>query len=245
MTNAFTLITGASSGIGEKCAIEHSQNRRIILSGRNYEKLDVVRKKCFNSDNHLIWCIDLANKRMDIFHSLSSFLIEYDIVIESFVHCAGITKILPLRNFTPQYVDQIFNTNIFSALEILRVLLKKDNKGTLANIIFISGLWSIRGDIGNSIYAASKGAINSLVCSLAQELAPKVRVNAILPGAIVTPMTENLLLNSELGQKISKDYPLGLGTIEDIVNYILFLLSDKSRWITGQNIVIDGGRSTK
>lgn len=245
MTNVFALVTGASSGIGERFAIEYSQNRRIVLSGRNYEKLDAVRKKCFNPDNHLIWCIDLANNRMDIFHSLNSFLLKFDIVIASFIHCAGVTKILPLRNFTHQYVDEIFNTNLFSAIEILRVLLKKENKGSLTNIIFISGLWSIRGDIGNSIYAASKGAINSLVCSLAQELAPKVRVNAILPGAIVTPMTVNLLLNSELGQKISKDYPLGLGSIEDIVNYIIFLLSDKSRWITGQNIVIDGGRSTK
>jgi len=245
MTNAFTLITGASSGIGERCAIEHSQNRRIILSGRNYEKLDVVRQKCYNPDNHLIWCEDLANNRMDIFQSLNSFIVKFDIVIESFIHCAGVTKILPIRNFTIQYIDEIFNTNIFSAIEILRVLLKKDNKGSLTNIIFISGLWSIRGDKGNSIYAASKGAINSLVCSLAQELAPKVRVNAILPGAVVTPMTESLLLNSELGQMISKDYPLGLGAIEDIVNYILFLLSDKSRWVTGQNIVIDGGRSTK
>jgi len=245
MTNRFTLITGASSGIGEKCAVELSQNGRIILSGRNYDKLDIVRNKCINSNDHLIWCIDLANNRMDIFNSLSSFLKENDIVIESFIHCAGITKILPLRNFIPQYVDQIFNTNILSALEILRVLLKKDNKGSLTNIVLISGLWSIRGDIGNSIYAASKGAINSLVCSLAQELAPKVRVNAILPGAILTPMTMNLLLNSELSDKISKDYPLGLGTLEDIVNYIIFLLSEKSRWITGQNIVIDGGRSTK
>lgn len=106
----------------------------------------------------------------------------------------------------------------------------------------ISSLWSIRGESGNSVYAASKGAINSLVYSLAKELAPKVNVNAILPGAVRTSMTEKLL-DSEVGLKQLKDYPLGFGTPADVVNVVKFLLSDESAWITGQTINVDGGRT--
>lgn len=241
----YTLVTGASSGIGEGVVLALSKSDQLILCGRNKDKLEAVRQKCHLPDNHLIWNCDLSTGRMNIFRLLSEFLLNNNIVVERVVHCAGCTKILPFRNFTPQYVDDIFNTNLFSIIEILRVLLKKDNKGALKNIVLISGLWSIRGDIGNSIYAASKGALNSLVYTLAQELSPKVRINAISPGAVLTPMIEQLLSNDDFRDNVLKDYPLGCGTIEDIVNYITFLLSDKSRWVTGQNIVIDGGRSTK
>lgn len=242
---SYTLISGASSGIGAGMARMFSENRRIILTGRSLEKLESVRQECHNPQQHLIWCCDLATDRNNIFHSLSSFLEEKNAVVDEFIHCAGVTKILPLRNFEPSYVDDIFNTNVFSAIEILRVLLKRVNKKALRNVIFISGLWSIRGERGNSIYAASKGTLNSLVYSLAQELAPQVRVNSVVPGALLTPMTELSLQDESVKQRIDNDYPLGIGTIEDVVNYTAFLLSDKARWITGQNMVIDGGRSTK
>lgn len=245
MMDSYILVTGASSGIGAGTVMELSQENRLILSGRNREKLKIVQQKCHDPEKHLIWSCDLESERMDIFSSLTTFLVQNNISIQTFVHCAGFTKILPLRNFSPQYVDQIFNTNIFSAIEILRVLLKKDNKKSLKNVIFISGLWSIRGDVGNSIYAASKGALNSLVYTLAQELAPLVRVNAISPGAVLTPMTEKLLQDIEFRSKIEHEYPLGIGSIDDVVNCISFLLSEKSKWITGQNMLVDGGRSTK
>lgn len=241
----YILITGASSGIGEGVAKALSLGHCIILSGRNYEKLAAVREECLNPEKHLIWCCDLLTERECLLQKLSSFLIENEVTVQRFVHCAGMTKILPLRNFTPLYVDQIFNTNFFSAVEILRTLLKKDNKGALTDVVFISALWSFRGDIGNSIYAASKGALNSLVYSLAQELAPKVRINSVAPGAIKTLMTEKLLQDETFRNKVEQEYPLGIGSIEDIVNMVLFLLDKKSKWITGQNYIIDGGRSTK
>lgn len=243
--NSYILVTGASSGIGEGAVVELSKENRIILSGRAGEKLEQVRMKCAEPEKHLIWVCDLDKERLDIFSSLTSFLIQHEVTIKAFVHCAGMTRILPARNFIPQYVDQIFNINIFSAIEIIRVLLKKDNKKSLTNIIFISGLWSVRGDIGNSIYASSKGALNSLVYSLARELAPKVRVNAVSPGAILTPMTDTLLEDVSFRMKIEQDYPLGIGSVEDIVNFIVFLLSEQSKWATGQNYIVDGGRSTK
>ena len=119
---------------------------------------------------------------------------------------------------------------------------KKYNINSLKNIILISALVSQRGNIGNSIYASSKGAINSLVYTLARELAP-IRINALLPGAIMTSMTSNL--NQDYLNEMERETPLGFGTVEDVVNYVEFLLSDKSKWVTGQTLFIDGGRSTK
>lgn len=238
----YTLITGATSGIGEALAIELSKSRNLLLIGRNQQKIDNVLQECSSEKEHKFICCDLNKEKQRVFLLLNEFLQREEIEVESFIHSAGITRILPIRNFSIDIVDEIFNVNFFSAVEILRVLLKKNNHGSLKNVLMISSLWSIRGESGNSIYAASKGAINSLVYSLAKELAPKVNVNAILPGAVRTNMTEKLL-DSEVGLKQLKDYPLGFGTPADVVNVIKFLLSNESTWITGQTISVDGGRT--
>ncbi len=239
----YTLITGASSGMGAACAMELSSINNLILASENITQLEKVRCKCRNSEKHILWHVDFAKERSSVAESLANILKTNDICIDKYVHFAGITKILPVKLFPINDIDNIFNVNYFSIIEILRVLLKKINNKALNNIILISALVSIRGNVGNSIYASSKGAINSLVYSLAQELAPEIRVNAILPGAIMTPMTRNL--NETYLEEMKKETPLGFGTMEDVVNYVRFLLSDKSKWITGQCVIIDGGRSTK
>lgn len=240
--NEFSLITGASGGIGSNLCIELSKDHNLILSGKSLDKLEKLRKQCDRSDEHLLWVIDLDSERIEIEKKLTNLLKSNNIVVTSFIHCAGVTKLLPLRNFSSVYINQIFNINVFSAIEIIRALLKKTNARSLNTILFISALWSIRGNSGNSIYAASKGALNSLVYSLAQELAP-VRVNSLLPGAIITSMSSDL--SRDFIERINNETPLGIGSVEDVVNYALFIVSDKAKWITGQNIVIDGGRSTK
>jgi len=239
----YTLITGASSGMGECCAQALSSTRRLILSGRNLEKLEETLQKCEHPDRHILWLCDFARQRDEVYDSLSRVLHDNEAFVDEYVHFAGLTQILPLKNFTIPYVDRIFNVNFFSIIEILRVLLKKINGSGLKNVVLISALFSQRGDKGNSIYAASKGAINSLVYSLSQELAPKVRINAIMPGAVMTPMAEKV--SPEHIEKLQSETPLGLGYPQDVINYVEFLLSDKSRWITGQTVFVDGGRSTK
>lgn len=238
----YTLITGATSGIGEALAIELSKSSNLLLIGRNQDKINNVLQKCSLRKSHKFICCDLNKEKQSVFLILNEFLQKESVEVESFVHCAGITKILPFRNFSITNTDEIFNVNLFSAIEILRALLKKNNHGSLKNVVVVSSLWSIRGEAGNSIYAASKGALNALIFSLAKELAPKVRINAVLPGAVKTQMTEKLL-NSENGLKQLDNYPLGFGAPSDIVNLIKFLLSNESAWITGQAINIDGGRS--
>lgn len=239
----YTLITGASSGIGAECAIQLSKGRNIIIAGSNEQRLQETLSRCAEPERHIIWQCDFAAEQAVMAEQLTTLIQKNEIVVDEYVHCAGMTKILPIKDFQRQYVDQIFNVNFFSIVEILRVLLKRANKRALKNVVLISALVSVRGNIGNTIYAASKGAINSLVYSLSQELAPNVRINALMPGYVQTPMSTNL--NKEYLTNLAKATPLGVGLPADVVNYIEFLLSDQSRWITGQTINVDGGLSTK
>lgn len=239
----YILITGASSGMGALCAKQFSRSHRLIMASENLEMLQGVLKECANLDQHILWHCNFATEREQIAASLTALLKEHDAVVDQYVHFAGLTKLLPLKTFSIPNIDLIFNVNFFSILEIMKALLKKSNAKALSNVVLISAMVSERGNVGNSIYAASKGAINSLVYTLARELAPDIRINALLPGAIETPMSQNL--DADYVAEMTKDTPLGWGQPQAVIDYVEFLLSDKAKWITGQTLFVDGGRSTK
>ena len=239
----YTLITGASSGMGALCAKQFSNSHRLIMASENLSMLQDVLKDCDHPGDHILWHCNFATDREQIAESLTNLLKEHDAVVDKYVHFAGLTKLAPLKTFSIPNIDLVFNVNFFSILEIMKGLLKKVNGKALNNVVLISALASERGNTGNSIYAASKGAINSLVYTLARELAPEIRINAIMPGAIETPMSANL--DEAYREEMRRDTPLGWGTPQDVVDYVEFLLSEKARWITGQTIFVDGGRSTK
>lgn len=239
----YLLITGASSGMGALCAKHFSNSHKLIMASENLEMLQDVLKECANPEQHILWHCNFATERENIVQSLTDLLKQHDAVVDKYVHFAGLTKLLPLKTFSIPNIDLIFNVNFFSILEIMKALLKKSNAKALSNVVLISALVSERGNVGNSIYAASKGAMNSLVYTLARELAPDIRINALLPGAIETPMSKNL--DADYIAEMTKDTPLGWGQPQDVINYVEFLLSDKAKWITGQTLFVDGGRSTK
>lgn len=239
----YILITGASSGMGALCAKHFSRSHRLIMASENLEMLQDVQKVCVNPEQHILWHCNFATERENIMQSLTDLLKQHDAVVDQYVHFAGLSKLLPLKTFSIPNIDLIFNVNFFSILEIMKALLKKSNAKALSNVVLISALVSERGNVGNSIYAASKGAMNSLVYTLARELAPEIRINALLPGAIETPMSKNL--DADYIAEMTKDTPLGWGQPQDVIDYVEFLLSDKAKWITGQTLFVDGGRSTK
>lgn len=242
MRKAYTLITGASSGMGALCAKQFSLNRCLILAGRNLEKLTAVKSECNNHNNIILWQSDFAIERNVISQQLTALLKENNAEINTYLHFAGINKLSPIKTTSIDLIDITFNVNLFSIFEIMKVLTKKVNNNSLKNVVLTSALFSERGNVGNAVYAASKGAINSLVYTMARELAP-IRINALLPGAVETPMSANL--NEAYIKELENDTPLGFGTPQDVVDYAEFLISEKARWITGQCIFIDGGRSTK
>lgn len=229
--------------MGALCAKQLSSSRKLIMASENLDMLEAMRNECVNPEQHILWHCNFATDRENISETLTNLLKEHDAVVDNYVHFAGLIKLLPLKTFSIPNIDLVFNVNFFSILEIMKALLKKANGKALNNVLLISALVSQRGNVGNSIYAASKGAINSLVYTLARELAPEIRINALLPGAIETPLTANLDENYK--EEMRRDTPLGWGTPQDVVDYVEFLLSDKSKWITGQTLFVDGGRSTK
>lgn len=238
-----TLITGASSGIGRALAIRLSATRPLLLHGRNLERLDETLAHCANPEQHLIWPYDLQ-EIPSLAPNLSAFLTEKGVFIECFIHSAGIVKILPVRNADYQTLGTVMNVNFVSAVEIIALLMKKTvNRKHLTSVLLISSIASKFGAPGFSMYSASKGALDSLMRSLAVELAPRTRVNSILAGGVKTPMGDGLLADPAVLAKFEKDYPLGIGEPDDIVNTAEFLISNAARWITGQALAVDGGRS--
>lgn len=238
----FCLVTGASSGIGRALAVRLSEERRLILHGRNVAQLEETRQLC-HGDDHLIWAHDLSHAD-DLGQSLADFLAENQIAADSFVHCAGIVKILPARSLTHAAAQEIMTVNFTSAMEITGVLTrKKVNQGKLRNILFVSSIWSQFGARGYTLYCASKGALDSAMRALAVELAPAVRVNSMVLGAIETPLAKMAFADPQIMANLAQQYPLGSGKPEDPAAAAAFLLSDQARWITGQQIVVDGGRT--
>jgi len=244
MGETYTLITGASSGFGRSIAQKLAFRRKLILVGRNAETLEAVRKTCATPEHHLLWTRDLSRLE-GVADELISLLAAKDINIEHFVHSAGITGDQLVRAVEPPFVTKVFNVNLFSALEIIRPLAQKRvNKGCLRSITFISSISSKLGGKGYSVYCASKGALDALARSLAVELAPMVRVNSVLPGIIETEMTKQYFTNPDFLASFKAAYPLGFGRPEDVADAVEFLSSDHARWITGQQLVVDGGKST-
>lgn len=238
----YTLITGASSGVGRELAIYLSETRSLILSGRNTERLIQTKNECKNNDI-ILWPYDLE-KTDGIESALSEWIKENNVQIDSFVHCAGLMKMVPLRAINYEILFSTYSVNIFSAQLITKVLAsRKINGSNLKAAVFISSNISDRGAAAFSAYGASKAALDGLVRNLAVELAPNVRLNSVLPGGMVTEMTKDMFADEKMQDMFNKNYPLGIGTPKDIAPMVEFLLSDKSMWITGQQFVVDGGRT--
>lgn len=245
LENKNIVVSGASSGIGSACSkICSGSGANLILLGRNQSGLNETLGNLYPG-NHSSMSFDLLNIE-GIDKTLEELLNKYG-KIDGFIHSAGIDISLPLNSLKTKDYQTIFNTNVISGFEIARVLSKKQFcpiNG--ASYIFISSVMGLVGESAKIAYSASKGALLAGCRSMALELASKkIRVNCISPAIVRTELVNRLF--SELPEKsveiIKSKHPLGFGTPEDIANACVFLLSDETRWITGSNLVIDGGYS--
>lgn len=237
------LITGASSGMGQEMAIRFSEQYDVIIGGRDADRLEQTKKMCHSSGTHIIWKYDLG-KIDGVEESLTQLLTGNDLIINYFVHSAGFMKIVPIKMFSVELFQSSFNINVIAVAMITKVLTKKKiNPGVLKSIVIISSNISNFGAKAFAAYAASKSASDGLMRCLAIELAPLVRVNSVLPGGVRTAMTEHMYQDEELICRMSASYPLGLGESNDVFKATQFLLSPEARWITGQQLTVDGGRT--
>lgn len=240
------LITGASSGIGRQCAIDCSRmGAKITLVGRNMERL-LETVSSLKGSSHIAITGDITDYD-DITKKIIR-TIESEGRLDGFIHSAGIEQTKLLRDLKPNDCLQIFNINFVSGINLLKVLTKKSNYNTGFKAVFIASIAALIARVGTLAYAASKGAIISAVRELAVELAPKgININCISPGTILTPMMQTVLkaMTEVDAKKRLEGFPLGVGHPEDISRASIFLLSEGARWITGQNLVVDGGYTSK
>lgn len=240
LKNKTILITGASSGIGRAIAIECSRmGANVVITGRNEERLQDTFEALEHSNlSHQKIIADLCIQ--DELDQLISQLPKLDGIVLS----AGLGMSVPIQFATPEKMDKIFNINFFSQIELLRIIYKKKILNKSASIVAISSIGgNYRYSYGNSIYGASKAALRSMMKSCAKEFATRqIRVNCICPGMVETPLIHRGAITEEQLQADMNRYPLKrYGKPEEIAYSTIFLLSDASSWMTGQDIVIDGG----
>lgn len=241
------VVTGASSGIGQQCAITCSQmGARIVLIARNEQRLSETLSQ-MTGEGHLSVPFDLTNF-VGLKAKVKEIVSEVG-PVDGLVNCAGISTTLPLKLMDAQKMDEFFRANVFSAIELTRHFCQMGNtRKDGASIIFLSSIMGMVGENGKTLYSMTKGALLSAVRSLACEYARrKIRFNSISPGAILTPINQDLphMKNPEARAALEAKHLLGLGETSDIANACVYLLSDASRWVTGQNLVVDGGYTAR
>lgn len=235
------LVTGASSGIGRQCAIDCSKmGAKVLAIGRNQERLDEV--VCEMAGNGVSYSFDLFE--IDRIENLIAKVVNENGKLDGFIHAAGIEVTNPVKLSKIEEYESLYRVNCLSAFEIVKHLcgIKTFNKG--GSIVLISSISGVIARKGLSAYAASKGALMSAARVMALEMASReIRVNTISPGTVLTPMMKKAIesMGEEERKKRIDGFPLGLGLPCDISHACLYLLSEASRWVTGQNLIIDGG----
>ena len=235
----FTLITGATSDIGKQiCATLEAAGHSLLMTDLDEGTLFEARSGLQHPEVHKILALDLSEvEQAEI--ALTDYLTKEQVQVSNAVFAAGLFAVKPLKLASYAFIKKNFDIALFSIFALTRVLSsKKVNADSLRGIIMISSVSAIMGTKGYGVYGAVKASMLGLMKSLAVELAPRIRVNAVLPGGIRTKTTNFLY---EMQESTNSRYLLGDGEKTDISNMVDFLLSDKARWITGQEFVVDGG----
>ena len=235
------LVTGASSGIGEAVAIKCAlMGAGVAVTGRNVERLKAVYDQLEDAPFRAQITADLT-----VAEDLERLVAALP-PLDGAVLCAGNSTTLPLQFGSREKFDDMFNVNFFAPVELLRLMYKKKilNKG--ASVVLIASIGGTHSFMpGNGVYGASKASLNAVMKYAAREFASRrVRVNSICPGMVDTPLIHRGTITEEQLVEDAKRYPLGrYGRPEDVAYGAIYLLSDASSWLTGHDLVIDGGFS--
>lgn len=238
------LVTGASSGIGQTLSIALSkQGATVAMIARNEDKINDTLSK-MEGNNHIKICVDLSQNK-DLTEEFKTIVSDGK-KLDGLVHCAGISSVESIQMLSSKRIDAQMHVNYYAFLELVRLFSKKkySNGGS---IVGISSIAAVSPGKCQTIYSATKAAMNASIESLAPELAPKnIRINTVMPGFVKTPMFDsafnidytgsNDIVNETLEHQL-----LGASSPYEIANACMFLLSDASSCITGRALHADGG----
>lgn len=237
------IVTGASSGIGHATAILLSKlGAKAVLIARNEERLKQTYEQLEGS-GHSIYSYDLSD--INGIPSLVKTIASECSEVSGLAYCAGIGNRCPLKLLDSDSIIDMMKVNTLAFVELCKVLSKANYRAESASYVCVSSAAAIKGEKGLLSYSMTKGALNSAIHVMAKELGTfGIRVNAVLPSWVNTEMAEDIFENfgkGEFDAAIDTKQYLGMGRPDDIANTIAFLLSDASRFITGTELIADGG----
>ena len=223
------LFIGGSSGIGlETVKLLHEKHNLIVAcrTDENLSDLDITYLK-----------FDVLNDELD--------LEKIPETLDGFVYFPGSINLRPFRGLKLNTFEEDLNINFLSMVKTLQKILNNLKQSNNSSIVLYSTVAVKVGMPFHTSVSASKGAIEGFAKSLAAELSPNIRVNVIAPSLTDTPLASRFLNNDLKKEKVGERHPLKRhGQARDIANSTSFLLSDKSSWVTGQVLGVDGGMST-
>ena len=220
------LIIGGSSGIGLALAEQLAPHNNVIVASRTAESIAGLDVK------HITY--DATQDDLD-----TSLLPE---ILHGFVYCPGSINLRPFKGLKLDAFQSDFEINLLGAVRSLKSVLNQLSASGNASVVFFSTVAVQTGMPFHSSVSASKGAIEGLTRSLAAEFAPKIRVNAIAPSLVDTPMASKFLNNEVKIEKANERHPLGrVGNAKEMAQASAFLLGEESSWMTGKILQLDGG----
>ena len=223
------LFIGGSSGIGlETIKLLHEKHNLIVAcrTDENLSDLDITYLK-----------FDVLNDELD--------LEKIPETLDGFVYFPGSINLRPFRGLKLSTFEEDLKINFLSMVKVLQNVLNNLKKSENSSVVLYSTVAVKVGMPFHTSVSSSKGAIEGFAKSLAAELAPNIRVNVIAPSLTDTPLASRFLNNDLKKEKVGERHPLKRhGQARDIANSTSFLLSDKSSWVTGQVLGVDGGMST-
>lgn len=233
------LVTGASSGIGKATALECAKmGAKLVITGRDETRLNEVYNN-LEGEGHIQIIADLS-----VDEDIQRLAKEVP-ALNGCVNNAGYNIMSVIQFIKKDDLERIMNVNLTAPIILTQLLVKNKKMAKDSSIVFTSSI-SARGrnSVGNSMYSATKGGLSSFMKNAALELAAKrIRCNAVLPGMVETPLKEGKSNITEEQWEINRQlYPLKrFGKPEEIAYGIIYLLSDASAWVTGTELIIDGG----
>lgn len=241
------VVMGAASGIGsELCHMLAKNNASLFMTGRDIEKLEALRSSVMYPERHVCFVVNITEDSFQTMQKeLATFMLERKLKgINGGVYCPGVFPFLPLRALDICSIQEIMQINYTGAILMTKLLARKEYRPACgSSIVMITSVSGRKGQKGYALYGGSKAALAASCRALALELVPmNVRVNCVCCGHMNTEI--NIKRSKSMPDReelLQKAHPLGIGAPKDAANAIAFLLSDKSKWITGTELVVDGG----